>query len=273
MNFKFKSIALFLAVSILGLTSCSDDENIVAKPEINNIEIGPGNNLTAYIGADLHMEAEVLAAGLIDKISVEIHKEDGTGEEIEAEYTDYSGQRNATFHKHIDIPEGIAAGEYHFHLTVTDMEGNATSIDKDIMIEELQDDEAPVINISNAPSNGQTFANGETISISGSITDNIALEGMLVALVYEDDAIADADVKGNNEKIIVMMHTHDFDHPDETDFTASINVGAAMDNDMTPATIEGENAWKSGNYYLLVKTKDAKSNGAISQRYPITINL
>ena len=70
-----------------------------------------------------------------------------------------------------------------------------------------------------------------------------------------------------------MLHTHDFDDPDETEFTASIAVGAANDNNMTPAPIQGDNAWRSGNYYILVKSKDAKGNWAYSSHYPIVINL
>ncbi len=53
------------------------------------------------------------------------------------------------------------------------MEGNSTSVEDEISIEELIDNEAPVITITSAPQNGKTFANGETISISGAITDNI----------------------------------------------------------------------------------------------------
>ena len=109
--------------------------------------------------------------------------------------------------------------------------------------------------------------------ITGTLTDNVALAGMIVALVRTDDTISDADVKGSNTSVIVMMHTHDFDHPDEFDFTASIAVGAAMDNNMTPAAIQGDNAWESGSYYILIKTSDANGNGTVSAQYPVTINI
>ncbi|MCG8306506.1 MAG: DUF4625 domain-containing protein, partial [Cytophagales bacterium] len=241
---------LFAAIITAGLffTSC-EKEDVVPKPVIGELELGIGNSRIAYIGSDMHMEAEIIADGRIDVITVEIHKEDGSGDEIEAEYTDYTGQKNATFHKHIDIPATAVAGEYHFHLTVIDQEGNSTSVEEEITLEELADEEAPILNISSAPTNGQTYANGEEISISGKVTDNTSLAGMLVALVYESDNIADTEVTGGNKKVIVMLHTHTFDSENSHSFTASIKVGAVNDNNMTPAPIQGDNAWKSGNYY------------------------
>jgi hypothetical protein len=50
-------------------------------------------------------------------------------------------------------------------------------------------------------------------------------------------------------------------------------VGAGYDNNMTPAPIEGDNAWQSGNYYILIKAVDAKGNWTYSIHYPIVINL
>lgn len=275
MNTKYRTlfVAFTVAIMIMVTSGCKNSTGPdVDKPVISELEIGIGNSHVGYIGSDLHMQAEIVAEGKIDLITVEIHKEDGTGEEIEAEYDDYAGLLNATFHKHIDIPDGTAAGDYHFHLTVTDQEGNSTSVEEELTIEELVDNEAPVLTISAAPTNGQTFATGETISISGSITDNVALGGMLVALVFENDAISDADVTGANSKVIVMLHTHDFDDPDETNFTASIVVGAEYDNNMTPALITGDNAWKTGNYYILVRTKDVSGNWTFSDHYPLVIN-
>lgn len=266
-------IALAFATSLF-LTSCDKDED-VAKPVINLTELGLSNSKVTYIGSDLHIEAEIEAEGKIDKITVEIHQEEGSSDEIVVTYDEFAGLKNTTFHKHVDIPATTVAGEYHCHITVTDMEGNSTTVEEEISIEELVDTEAPVISITTSPTSGQTYANGQTITISGSITDNISLAGLVVGLVYEPDNIADADVSGAaNTKVIVMLHTHDFgDDPDETNFTASINVGAANDNNMTPALIQGNNAWKSGNYYILVKSKDAMGNWAISAHYPIVINL
>ncbi|MDD2962311.1 MAG: DUF4625 domain-containing protein [Bacteroidales bacterium] len=273
---RIKTLLFLLAMgAMLVLTSCSkDDETAVAKPVINLIEMGLSNSHVAYIGADLHIEADIVAEGKISVIAVEIHQEEGSSQEITAQYTEFAGLKNTTFHKHVDIPSTTVAGTYHCHITVTDMEGNQTTVESEIFIEVLQDTTPPVITIAASPANGATFANGESITISGIATDNIALGGMLIALVYESDQIGDTAVAGDNPKVIVMLHTHDFGaDPDEFSFTASIAVGAASDNNMTPAPIQGENAWKTGNYYILVKTKDAMGNWTFSQHYPITINL
>jgi len=150
MNLKMKSIGFFLAIAIMAiLSSCDkDDDDVVPKPTISGLEVGYGDSSTVNVGQDLHIEAEILAEGKIDKITVEIHMEgdhdhtDETDEgeehieEIEKEYTNYTGQKNATFHEHIEIPENMEAGEYHFHLKVVDQEGNSVSAETELMIKE-----------------------------------------------------------------------------------------------------------------------------------------
>lgn len=272
-NFKFLVIVIFLGFY---LHSCSSDDDIESyeAPVISDMEVGTGNSHIGYVGSNLHVEAEVVAEGIISTIDVEIHMEDeSNGWVYEYTYDEFSGLLNTTFHKHIDIPDGITTGEYHFHFTITDMQGNQTTVEEDIEIEEIDDDESPIISVTASPTENQQFTTGETISISGEITDNFALSGMIVALVRVEDDIADADVTGANSSVIVMIHTHDFEDPDSVEFTASITVGAEYDNNMTPSVIEGSNAWKSGNYYIIIKTSDANSNGTISQHYPININL
>ena len=78
-------------------------------------------------GDDMHLEAEIVAEGLIKRIDVEIHKEDGSFE-IEKSYTEgkYIGVKNTEFHEHIDIPANAPLGEYHLHFTVTDQQGQTT---------------------------------------------------------------------------------------------------------------------------------------------------
>ena len=275
MNTKIKTMAVILAaISMFFFNSCKKDEDTVAKPAITVLEVGLGNSHVAYAGADLHIEADIVAEGKINKITVEIHQEEGSADEIVAEYTEFAGLKNTTFHKHVEIPGTTAPGTYHCHIIVTDMEGNSTTAEDEIEIQELVDITPPVFSDLVGPTVGQVFINGQTITLSGHVDDNITLGGILIALVYADDNIADADVTGENAKVIVMLHSHDFgDDPDEYDFNASIAVGAAMDNNMTPASIQGDNAWKSGNYYILARCQDAKSNWVFSSHYPVVINL
>ncbi len=128
---------LFLLVSIASigfLTACEDDET-TAKPVIVLHELGIDNSHEAHIGGDLHIDAEIVAEGKIAKIVIELHSE-SSDNEIEVEFVDgYEGLKNAEFHEHVEIPETFMTGEYHFHLVVTDMEGNQAIMEEHVDIE------------------------------------------------------------------------------------------------------------------------------------------
>lgn len=140
-----KTITFFTTIVVLLtliFTSCSDTE----KPFISLIELGYENTKSATAGSELHIEAEILAEGKIDVVRIEIHpegeheKKSFTFAEIDATwefdttYTEFSGLKNTLFHEHIKVPEDAAAGHYHFHFQVTDMEGYQSSFEEEIEI-------------------------------------------------------------------------------------------------------------------------------------------
>ncbi|MCT4586680.1 MAG: DUF4625 domain-containing protein [Carboxylicivirga sp.] len=143
-----KAKILFTTLLSLGLvfTACEDDDS-PAKPVVEIHELGDGHHYeaqvkaiadegddhhTAVIGEDLHIDAEIVAEGKIEKIIVELHSE-ATDDELEIEFEGkYVGTKNAEFHEHIEIPETFAAGEYHFHLEVIDMKGQTGSDEEHI---------------------------------------------------------------------------------------------------------------------------------------------
>lgn len=265
---------LVMAAFMTGIlmASCDKDDDKVSKPVITITELGLGNNGIAYEGADLHIEAEIVAEGTIRDVLVEIHQEEGSSEEIEARFEEYAGKKNTTFHKHVAIPIGTKLGTYHVHLIVTDQLGYESTAEGEIEIQALNDSEAPVLNLTLTPEDGKVFSNGQTISLAGSVTDNYALGGLLVALVFESDNLTDDQVSGDNPAVVVLLHTHDFESSKLHNFVASIVVGAEFDNNMIPAAIAGQNVWRNGDYFILVKGKDAKGNAFKSARYPIKIN-
>lgn len=282
MKTRLKFAAVLLAVGIISLNSCKK-ENEIPKPEIIITELGYENSKIGYVGSDLHIEAEIVAKGRIDKVTIEIHHE---GEhhkslsitlhddewEVDTTYTKFSGLKNTKFHEHIDIPINAEPGDYHFHFIVTDMEGQQTTVEEELEIKIPEDKVAPVINITSAPSNNQVFSSGNAISISGQVSDDKALGGIYIGLVRENQNLTDAQVNASNT--ITILHTHDFDNPKSHSFSASLNVGAANDKNNPPKDITGDIAWQSGNYYILVKCKDAfGGNWAFSAHYPIVINL
>lgn len=144
-----KSFLLLILATFI--VSCSDDDE-KNPPVISNLEVGYDNSLTGYIGSDLHLDAEIYAEAKIAGIRVTIHPEgehEETGEnsgteegewEVDTTYTEgYAGVINADFHEHIDIPGDASPGDYHFHLTVTDMDGYQTTTEQDFQIAEGED--------------------------------------------------------------------------------------------------------------------------------------
>ncbi len=284
MNKLIKTMAvIFTATSFFFFTSCNKDDNTNPKPVVNLTELGYENSKIGYAGSDLHIEAEIVAEGKIDKVTVEIQTEGNHEEksisislhegewEVDTTYTEFSGLKNTTFHKHIDIPVLADTGHYHFHFIVTDLEGQQTTVEEEFEVQLPDDAVAPEIIISSSPANNQLFNNNETISISGSVSDDKALGGMYIGLVREDQNLTDAEVNATNT--ITILHTHDFDSPDSHAFSASINVGAAYDNNIEPKEITGNISWQSANYYIVVKCVDAfGGNWTFSNHYPIQIN-
>ena len=137
------SLVMALLTGAFVFSSCKKDDEMPDKPIITLTEVGHDNSRHAHPGHDMHLEADVLADGLISRIDIEIHQESGGGFEIEKAYTDgkYVGVKNIEFHEHIDIPADAPLGEYHLHFTVTDKEGQQTTVECHIEIVEDDDDE------------------------------------------------------------------------------------------------------------------------------------
>ena len=133
------TIAAVAALAFLPV-SCKKD-NAPAKPVVTFTEVGHDNSKHAMRGDDMHLEAEIVAEGLIKRIDVEIHKENG-GFEIEKSFTEgkYIGVKNTEFHEHIDIPAEAPLGEYHLHFTVTDQAGQTVTAEEHIEVIEFDED-------------------------------------------------------------------------------------------------------------------------------------
>jgi len=270
-------LSSFLVILII-LVSCSKKEN-PSPPSISAFELGYQNSHTASIGSDLHLEAEILAEGKIQHIILEIHPEgahedhlsvtSGTPWEVDTIYTGkYSGVKNTSFHEHLDIPATADTGSYHVHFIVTDMEGNQTSLELELRLLLPSDTTAPIIQVITHPNQGQVFLTGDTIRITGQVTDNIAIGGLYIALVAEDQNLPDSLV--NHLNTITLLHTHEFPDPANVSFEAELRVGVPYDNDHPdPKPI----VWGTGNYYLVIKSPDAfGGNVGYSVHFPIIIN-
>lgn len=182
MKKRILAISIMIA-SVLIFTSCEKD-NLVSKPEIMNFELGFENSKIAYLGSDLHMDAEIVAKGKIDKITIEIHPEGEQGKSakiilyegewiVDTTYLKFSGLKNTIFHEHLEIPFDAEAGHYHFHFIVTDMEGQQTSLEEGFEIMVPEEANPQVVN-AKTNINTKEFKLDRTITISNIKIDDKA---------------------------------------------------------------------------------------------------
>lgn len=177
-NIKYYLSAIILTSAVL--TSCSSDDDAAAittaAPVVTLTEVGHGGTIPhAHAGEDLHLEAEILAEGKIASVKVSIHAEgNASAPEINATFSDYNGLRNATFHKHIDIPATQPAGLYHLHLEVTDELGNITSAGSDLEILPAE--------VSGITVNITEFGHGTPGSFHAHAGDDMHIEGVITSV-------------------------------------------------------------------------------------------
>ena len=76
-NIKSAFIAIISISFSLVMTACNDDDDKVTKPVVTLTEVGHKNSGTVAAGDDLHLEADIVAEGLVARIDIEIHLEEG----------------------------------------------------------------------------------------------------------------------------------------------------------------------------------------------------
>lgn len=264
--------SILIIILLVGFFSCTKDEETFPKPTIDLTELGLENSQIAYTGGDMHVEADIIAEGQINGVRIQV-KPDFIGDfEIDSTYTLYNGLKNTEFHHHLEIESDANTGAYTFTMTVYDEQGQSTSISRALTIESIEDLEAPEIAITMVPDSINVYGTGDIITVTGLFSDNLRMGGLYVALVHADQLLTDQEINSSNT--ITMLHEHEFENEQSILFAASISVGSAIDNNEPPKPIDNELAWKTGNYYVLVKGVDAYGNNwAYSNRMPLTINL
>lgn len=135
------AVLLFVAT----FTACKKDsqpEPEWSKPTIDNIEIGLGNNQIGVIGKDFHFNAEILAGDKIEDVQVKILPRSGENYtkpwKLEITWDQYKGAKNATVHKHFDIPADAVEGKYDFLIIVNDQNGTTLEEKREIHIYEAE---------------------------------------------------------------------------------------------------------------------------------------
>ncbi len=279
-NIKFSIIVFMLAVAGI-FSSCEKDEADTVQPVIE--VSGPEANEVLYVGSKIHFEVDFSDDVELKSYKVDIHdnfdghthkstKHEGTPWHFQQSWDFEAGKKSAHVHHHeIVIPteiagEEVATGDYHFMVYCTDAAGNESWVAIDVEIQEPTDTELPVISNVTAPTANQSFATDDVITISGTVSDNDHLAGLFVAIMPEG---ATNEQANPTDCFAVMLHEHDDVHGKASyDFTASITVGQAQDNNNPPKNI----TWTAGNYYILIKSPDESGNVGFSEQYPIVID-
>ncbi|NLE32988.1 MAG: DUF4625 domain-containing protein [Bacteroidales bacterium] len=136
MNAKIHLLVLLgLIIATPIFTACDSNDHNVDKPSITLSEVGLNNSKIGTISADLHLQAEIVALGRINTVTVDIHAETSGGGELDTTYTEFEGLRSTSFHKHIDIPSTFEPGNYHLHFSVTDQLGQQSTVETEITLQ------------------------------------------------------------------------------------------------------------------------------------------
>jgi hypothetical protein len=134
----------FIVLSATLLFSCSKEEEkngiTTPAPKIESLELGHENSKIGYIGDDVHIEALFSAEGMIKETKLQITYANGESsfkiEEISTEFVDKKGGK---IHKHVDIPADAKEGNYDFLFSVTDQNGQTTSVKEVLKVEKKRD--------------------------------------------------------------------------------------------------------------------------------------
>lgn len=147
-------LAILIIAGLVFLTACDKDEdNGDTMPTIVLEELGHHNSKEAHVGGDLHIGADIEAPEGIDVVQIKIHYHNGHHHiyssrhdhewEVDTTYTKFSGLKNTHFHEHLHIPSDAKTGKYHFHMTVTDKDGQQESVDEHLTLKEQHDSTTP----------------------------------------------------------------------------------------------------------------------------------
>ncbi len=295
---------------LLLFTSCSTDHNEIELllPTISNIEIGLSNNEIGVIGRDFHLNAKIIAGDKLDLVQVTFEPIEGESYagswDYKLSWNEFKGLKNATVHKHFDIPEDAVEGKYNFTIIVNDENGTTLKEKRSITIYKAEnlpvDPQIRSYLVVNKSTNRQLF----NYSKDGSGDRLLKMNDTLTAQAYINN------VKGDGKLYVVLInkkHNHKPEYIDAIDYTktiiwdieehtgletsqtfgntvldfsttpltmttADLLIGAERDNNLpNPNPITGLKAWEDGTYYLGLLYQNTTYN--MSLFYYIEVSL
>ncbi|RZJ52168.1 MAG: DUF4625 domain-containing protein [Flavobacterium sp.] len=306
---KMKRTKLFLVslLSIMSFTACNNDDTEEEKPTatIDKIELGLGNNETAVIAQDFHFNAEIVAADKIADVQIKItQKNTETYTKAWSHkiiWTQYAGAKNATVHKHFDIPADAAEGKYDFNIIVNDQNGSKLEVKKNLTIYKQENLPLnPVASVFTVFLNdgffyrkgaykleGEKYKKGDLLQSQLTLTGIKGSGKMYLLLIrknanHNPESIDQIDFS----KVIVydvyehkdMAEVGEFSNVpwNGTAFTREMPqmiIGAAKDNNIPVQDLIANKAWASGDYIFKVLYKNTTYNINFSQSINVPIAL
>lgn len=309
---KVTKLTAGLLLFLTAMSACKKDqqqENELAKPTIENLEIGLSNSAIGVIGRDFHLEADIVAGDKIENVQVHILPISGEVYAKQWKYEliwdQYKGVKNTNVHKHFDIPADAAEGKYNFVIIVNDVNGTRQEVNKTINIYSAANvpvnPTASVFNIFANDvryyRNGKFVVEGEKLKKGDVIKSQVTIN----------------DVKGDGRMYILLINkklNHRPESIDKIDFNKAIvydvvehkgwaksdaftnsivdpvtflpirvfpafTIGANSDNNAPTANaINGVKIWETGTYYLGAVYKNTTYNIGYFQyiEVPVEIN-
>lgn len=272
-------VVLFISLAIF--SACSKyktAEPNLPKPTATNVEIGTNNNKRGIIGADFHLNADILAGHKIALVKVLITQKAGETYtapwKFELAWESYKDAKNTNVHRHFDIPKDAPKGKYDFSLIVTDQNGTQLVIKEDFNIMAQSDlPFNPAFSLRTVPEENKVYKKGEVLTARFTVND-VQGEGTLCAVLIKESAkhypetVAHIDFS----KAIVIGRFVSNESPSWGMFN-TITIGADRDsNSPEPSAITGLKKWESGKYNFVLIYENKLHNLSLHKSIPIVID-
>jgi len=311
-NMKTTKILVAFLISAFAFTACdNNDDNPPAeekaKPTIDTIELGLGNNEIGTIGEDFHFNAAVTAADKIESVQIKIAQISTENYSKvwshEINWPQYAGAKNITIHKHFDIPADAPEGKYDFIIIIKDQNGSTLEVRKTLNIYLAGNLPVnPVASIFTLFKNedffyrkGKYYKEGDSFKTGDKVRSQVTLSGVkgngiMYLLLINKSAkhLPESVDQIDFSKVIVYdMYEHknmaevgDFSNVPFNGGTTTflrempeLFIGAQKDNNLPAHDISGAKTWASGIYVYRLIYKNTTYNINFSQSIDVPVNL
>lgn len=202
MKFNIVKLLLF-PVFFLLFFSCKDEaaedlgEISVEIKELGHHDTNGGG--VVHAGEDLHIDAKIKATNKISNINVSIYpKSNARLFIVNDDFSDYNGQINADFHKHIDIPQSVSAGDYMVSIKVTDQRGMAKVATGELKIEK-EETNGIIVELDEV---GEHDANGGGVINAGA---SLHLDGQVASVNKIAEVSVSIQAKNSTTPVITQI--------------------------------------------------------------------